>query len=136
MLLYSLIVHWFASEGHRHYRPLERPWYSQKKHASFADMLTTLRRESAREEILSLGLSGAGSRKIKHLIDPILQLAASRLNPSPFSRCQKLRNFNLLDATLLIVAIPNFLYGWRYTEQFLPIGYGVFRHPLQHQGDG
>lgn len=76
MLLYSLIVHWFASEGHRHYRPLERPWYPQKTHASFADMLTTLRRESAHEQIFSLGLSGTGSRKIKHLIDHILQLAA------------------------------------------------------------
>lgn len=76
MLLYSLIVHWFASEGYRHYRPLERPWYSQKTHASFADMLTTLRRESAHEQTLSLGLSGTGSRKIKHLIDHVLQLVA------------------------------------------------------------
>ena len=76
MLLYSLIVHWFASEGHRHYRPVERPWYRQKQHASFADMLMTLRRESAREQVLSLGLSGAGSKKITQLLDHALQLAA------------------------------------------------------------
>lgn len=76
MLLYSLIVHWFAREGHRHYRALERPWYTQKRHASFADMLTTLRRESAHEQIFSLGLSGTGSRKIKRMIDHLLQTAA------------------------------------------------------------
>lgn len=76
MLLYSLIVHWFASEGHRHYRALERPWYSQKTHASFADMLLTLRRESAHEQIFSLGVSGPGSRKIKRMIDHVLQTAA------------------------------------------------------------
>lgn len=46
MLLYSLIVVWFARFGHKVYRSLPRPWYPQKKHASFADMLRTLRRES------------------------------------------------------------------------------------------
>lgn len=76
MLLYSLIVHWFASEGHEHYRPLNRPWYPQKRHASFADMLTTLKRESVREQVLSLGLAGPGSRKIMRLLDHTLQQAA------------------------------------------------------------
>lgn len=46
MLLYSLIVVWFARTGHWLYRPLPRPWYPKKTHASFADMLRTLRRES------------------------------------------------------------------------------------------
>jgi hypothetical protein len=46
MLLYSLIVLWFAQVGHKLYRPLDRPWYTKKERASFADMLRTLRRES------------------------------------------------------------------------------------------
>jgi hypothetical protein len=76
MLLYGLIVHWFASEGHRRYRALNRPWYTQKSQASFADMLLTLRRESAREQIIPLGLSGPGSQKIQQIFDQVLQLAA------------------------------------------------------------
>lgn len=46
MVLYSLIVLWFARVGHTLYRPLVRPWYPQKERPSFADMLRTLRRES------------------------------------------------------------------------------------------
>jgi hypothetical protein len=46
MLLYSLIVLWFARVGHKLYRPLVRPWYLKKVRPSFADMLRTLRRES------------------------------------------------------------------------------------------
>lgn len=46
MLLYSLVVLWFARIGHALYRPLERPWYRTKVRPSFADMLRTLRRES------------------------------------------------------------------------------------------
>jgi len=46
MLLYSLIVLWFARVGHKLYRPLDRPWYTKKERPSFADMLRTLRRES------------------------------------------------------------------------------------------
>jgi hypothetical protein len=30
MLLYSLIVLWFAQEGHRNWRPLDCPWYTSK----------------------------------------------------------------------------------------------------------
>lgn len=46
LLLYSLIVLWFAHVGHLLYRPLVRPWYRTKVQPSFADMLRTLRRES------------------------------------------------------------------------------------------
>jgi hypothetical protein len=49
MLLYSLVVLWFAAESHRHYRALNRPWYRGKPCASFADMLNTLRCESVRQ---------------------------------------------------------------------------------------
>ena len=46
LLLYSLIVLWFARDGHRFYRPLVRPWYRKKTRPSFADMLRTLQQES------------------------------------------------------------------------------------------
>jgi len=76
MLLYSLVVVWFARDGHRYYRPAYRPWYRQKQHASFADMLATLRRETVREGLLSLPPVGRGSRKIIETLENIAALAA------------------------------------------------------------
>ena len=75
MLLYSLIVLWFAREGHRYYQPRECPWYTSKTEPSFADMLATLRRHSIRQNILSLALRGPGSRKIKQLLENTVALA-------------------------------------------------------------
>jgi hypothetical protein len=54
MLLYSLVLLWFNAEGQRHYQVHNRPWYPHKPHASFADMLATLRVCSVREEVLSM----------------------------------------------------------------------------------
>jgi hypothetical protein len=51
LLLYSLIVVWFARAGHALYRPLVRPWYRTKVQPSFADMLTTLKGACVREEV-------------------------------------------------------------------------------------
>ena len=76
MLLYSLIVLWFAREGHRLYQPLECPWYTSKTEPSFGDMLATLKRHSIRQNILSLALRGPGSRKIKQLLENTVALAA------------------------------------------------------------
>lgn len=76
MLLYSLIVKWFATEGHRHYRPASWSWYPGKPHASFGDMLATLRRESIREQINAWGLHGPGSQKILHALENAMHLAA------------------------------------------------------------
>ena len=76
MLLYSLIVLWFAREGHRVYKPLECPWYTTKAEPSFADMLATLRRQSIRQKVLSLALRGPGSQKIKQLLENMVELAA------------------------------------------------------------
>jgi len=73
---FGLIVLWFAREGHRRYAPPDRPWHAHKPHASFADMLNTLRRESVRHEILQTGLSGRGSRKINKTLNTALQAAA------------------------------------------------------------
>lgn len=64
MLLYSLIVLWFARTGHHHYQTPFRPWYTTKRHPSFADMLATLRRLSLTQEVSSLRLTGRGSRKV------------------------------------------------------------------------
>lgn len=75
MLLYSLIVLWFAQEGHRGWRPLECPWYSSKTAPSFADMLGTLRRLSVRRQVLTLPLRGPGSRKIRQLLENTVALA-------------------------------------------------------------
>jgi len=76
MLLYSLIVLWFAQGGHRLYRPLICPWYPGKTLPSFADMLATLRRQSVRQTVLSLPLCGPGSRKIKQLLENVVAIAA------------------------------------------------------------
>jgi SRSO17 transposase len=75
MLLYSLIVNWFASEGHRHYRPLPTSWYI-KPQAAFGDMLATLRRLSLREQTYAWGLNGPGSQKIQQTLENIIALAA------------------------------------------------------------
>ncbi|MAT68255.1 MAG: hypothetical protein CMJ58_01900 [Planctomycetaceae bacterium] len=76
MLLYSLVVLWFAREGHCRYQPLDSPWYVSKAEPSFADMLATLRRQSVRQKVSSLALRGPGSRKIKQLLESTLAIAA------------------------------------------------------------
>jgi SRSO17 transposase len=76
MLLYSLIVKWFVTEGHRYYRPLQQSWYADKPHASFTDMLATLRRRSLYEQTFDWGLHGPGSQKILQTIEHVLALAA------------------------------------------------------------
>jgi hypothetical protein len=76
MLLYSLVVLWFAREGHRGWRPLDCPWYASKAEPSFADMLATLRRLSVRRHVLSLALQGPGTRKIKQLLEYAVAVAA------------------------------------------------------------
>jgi len=48
-LLYSLVVLWFNSCGHKKCRFPIRPWYGRKSTASFQDMVDTLRAESLRE---------------------------------------------------------------------------------------
>ena len=71
LLLYSLIIAWFHEEGHRHLKFPDRPWYRQKKEPSFADMLTTLRRQSL-EEILPDQLPRTG--RLKKAITQIIQI--------------------------------------------------------------
>ncbi len=73
MLLYGLIVLWFAREGHRHLRFPKRPWYRQKRQASFADMLTTLRRCCLKETFLNTPAWNPGSLK---LIQSLVELCS------------------------------------------------------------
>jgi hypothetical protein len=76
MLLYSLVVLWFSNVGQRHYAPPRRPWYPGKKTASFADMLATLRCQSAKHEVLSMGLHGTGSRNVVNALLHAVKQAA------------------------------------------------------------
>jgi hypothetical protein len=50
LILYSLVVVWCHRTGHPFVRFPFRPWYTKKREASFADMLTTLRRVSYDEK--------------------------------------------------------------------------------------
>jgi len=76
MLLYSLIVAWFVTEGHARYEPLVRPWYQSKKQPSFADMLATLRRQSLRESLFFKAAPTAETRKLMHTLENWAALAA------------------------------------------------------------
>ena len=76
MLLYSLIVLWFAKVGYRSYRAPNRPWYREKNRASFADMLRTLRCESIRERFSSMAVRGRGRNKVLKTLLFIVQQAA------------------------------------------------------------
>ena len=76
MLLHTLIMLWFARCGRRHYRPPRCPWYRTKRHASFADMLTTLKRESIKEQVSSTPPSGRNSRKVARILLHVIEQAA------------------------------------------------------------
>jgi hypothetical protein len=76
MLLYSLVVLWFSGEGHRHYEAPKRPWYPGKTQASFADMLVTLRCQSVKAGVLSMGLHGRGSRNAVNALLHVAKQAA------------------------------------------------------------
>jgi len=68
MLLYSLVVLWFAKVGHLAYRAPERPWYPSKDTPSFADMLATLQRQHLEQEISSLLPEGHLGQKLFQLV--------------------------------------------------------------------
>ena len=76
MCLYTLVVVWFVQDGHRSYQPALRPWYRTKSHATFTDMLATLRRQTLREQVFRWGLVGPGSRKILESLENTFALAA------------------------------------------------------------
>lgn len=75
MLLYTLIVLWFAREGHSHVSPLATPWNPKKTTASFPDMLRTLRKLTIRQHISKWALAGPGSRKVKQLLENLVAMS-------------------------------------------------------------
>ena len=76
MLLYSLIVLWFATDGHQTCRPVHRPWYLGKRHPSFADMLTELRCRGVQEVVLTSTQGHAFLQKPAEILLHILKSAA------------------------------------------------------------
>jgi hypothetical protein len=75
MLLHTLVVLWFTKEGHRLWRPTNRPWYSAKVDPSFLDMLVTLRQASVRQHVLAMAPSGHGSKKLIKLLEHAVAMA-------------------------------------------------------------
>jgi len=53
LMLYGLVVLWYAQEGHKKAVLVDSPWYRGKQRASFLDMLAALRRQSLRETFLT-----------------------------------------------------------------------------------
>jgi len=70
LVLYSLVMLWFHNEGHCDLQFADRPWYRRKCEPSFADLLTTLRRESRRDKIRGLPLH---RRLVEKCLAPILE---------------------------------------------------------------
>jgi hypothetical protein len=76
MLLYSLVVLGFARDGHHHYAPPGRPWHPGKAHASFADMLATLRACCVGSEVLSMPDHDQLAQNLLRTLTHVVKLAA------------------------------------------------------------
>jgi hypothetical protein len=75
LVLYTLIVVWFHQVGHQFLQFPDRPWYRKKEEPSFADMLTTLRRQSWVEHFSSVLRKGGLTKKHLTQIIEFLVLA-------------------------------------------------------------
>jgi len=75
LVLYSLIVTWFHQVGHRHLQFPDRPWYRRKEQPSFADMLTTLRRQTWQDKCRTLPIKSTLAKKVLAQIIEFLSLA-------------------------------------------------------------
>jgi hypothetical protein len=76
MLLYSLTLLWFARAGHRHYLAPDRPWYPNKPHAAFADMLATLRACCIETEVSTTPTQDPVSQNLLQTLLHVARLAA------------------------------------------------------------
>ena len=74
MLLYGLIVYWFATTGHKNFQRTTRPWYTRKRHASFREMLATLRHQSLTQQLSQLSLTGPVAQKLKQTLQSLVLL--------------------------------------------------------------
>jgi hypothetical protein len=75
LLTYSLVVLWFARDGHRGWRPPRHAWYPSKRHASFADMLTALRRRTLRERFRAVLKDHDGAAVRRNVLKTLFTLA-------------------------------------------------------------
>jgi SRSO17 transposase len=70
LLTYSMVILWWCKHGHKTSLITWGPWYRQKRHASFADMLGALRRETLRQRFLATPHNERDSQKIiEHLVE-------------------------------------------------------------------
>jgi hypothetical protein len=78
MLLYSLVVLWYADHGHA--SPAanwpRRPWYPHKSVASFEDMIATLRRATLHPGLLTKAEPGRDAGKVTRALERWLGEAA------------------------------------------------------------
>ena len=74
MLLYSLAVLWFARDGHARWSPRPAPWYRSKRHASFADMLASLRHETLAHNLGGIYGDPATTTGSRNAADTLLAL--------------------------------------------------------------
>ena len=88
MLIYSLVIIWFAREGHRHWRPERHARYRSRRDPSFADMLAELKRRSFRGYITALPLNSLGPRKLFSILENTLnwQRNLQKSNSPPSTR--------------------------------------------------
>lgn len=79
MLLYSLAVLWFDRAGRAGWHAPRVPWYRGKRHPSFADMLTALRRHTLEHNLGGLlqdPAAPAGPKKAAQTLVALLKHAA------------------------------------------------------------
>jgi SRSO17 transposase len=70
LLQYGLVVAWYDQIGHQWERFPDRPWYRRKREASFADLLSTLRRQSWLDIFSGVLQKGDSTEKeVEELID-------------------------------------------------------------------
>ncbi len=73
-LLYSLAVLWFARDGHARWSPSPAPWYTGKRHASFADMLASLRHETLAHNLGGIYSDPPAATRPRKTADALLAL--------------------------------------------------------------
>ena len=76
MLLYGLIVYWFATTGHQRFERALRPWYTRERPPSFPEMLASLRQQSIHQQLSELPLKGPGSKKVRQTLKNLALLIA------------------------------------------------------------
>jgi hypothetical protein len=64
MMLYGVVVHWYAAQGHRVLAPRKDRWYRSKPHASFQDMLAAARVLSWQQSISGLSTVSPETREL------------------------------------------------------------------------